>query len=162
MKIRVNVLDPSSIDEAIAELKKYSKNLQEKATEIVTELGLRGREIVDTQYSMVEEYEIYNVDCIVNGTSAMIIAEGDSVVFLEFGTGVDVEDNSSEMETAGLPIIASGSWSATEGRGTFVRHGHWHYNGVDYTGTMPTHGFHFASKEIKEKAVEVAKRIFTK
>ena len=162
MKIQVNVFDPDSVDMAIAEVNKYKRTINEKVKEIVTELGMRGRQIVDNQYSILEEYEIYEVDCIVNGTSAMIIAEGDNVVFLEFGTGVDVEDNSNEMETEGLPTIASGSWSATEGRGTFVRHGHWHYNGIDYTGTMATHGFYFASKEIRDKAVEVAKRIFKK
>ena len=85
MKIQVNVFDPDSVDIAIAEVNKYKRAINEKVKEIVTELGMRGRQIVDNQYSILEEYEIYEVDCIVNGTSAMIIAEGDNVVFLEFG-----------------------------------------------------------------------------
>lgn len=160
MKIRVNVLDPESIDNAIAQVKAYQKSLQGKIENILTELTAMGKEIVETQYSIVPEHEDFDVYCEVSGNSAMIIAEGENVMFLEFGTGVETTDTTAEMETEGLPPIYAGSWSETEGSGVFARHGFWHYKGVLYEGTMTTMGFYFASKEIKERAVEVAKKVF--
>ena len=50
MKIKVNPLDPDSIDEAIAEIEKYEKYVAEKAQELVRllkDLGLeRAKELV--------------------------------------------------------------------------------------------------------------------
>lgn len=163
MRIRVNLLSEDSVKEALKQIKDYTKEVERRANEVISYLVEKGSRIVDAQYSLVDEDKPYEVYCLVNGNSAMIIAEGENVVFLEFGTGVDVRDyTSGEMETEGLPPIYSSSWSQLEGTGTFYRHGHWHYNGKDYTGTMATQGFYFASKEIREHAVEEAKRIFRK
>lgn len=162
MKIKIDPLDRDSIDNAIAQINNYRKSLNGKIEEVLDILSQIGKEVVETQFSIVSEYETFEVYCEVEGNSAMIIAEGENVVFLEFGTGVDTDDNTNEMETEGLPPIYKGSWSETEGRGTFARHGYWHYNGVLYEGTMATHGFYFASKEIKERAVEEAKKVFRK
>lgn len=164
MKIRVNLLSEDSVSEALKQIRDYKKEVQRRANEVVSQLAQMGTQIVDTQFSIVAEQDPPEVYCLVNGNSAMIIAEGDNVVFLEFGTGVDVTDKTKElgMETEGLPPIYSGSWSETEGRGVFSRFGYWHYKGQLYTGTMATQGFYFASKEIRERAVEEAKRIFRK
>lgn len=161
MKIKIT-LDKDSIDTAIAQVKAYKKSLNAKVERIVEELANMGARIVESQYAIPMDDSDYDVSCIVNGNNAMIIAEGDGVIFLEFGTGVDVTDKTQEfgMETEGLPPIYPGSWSETEGSGVFAKHGHWHYKGVDYTGTMATMGFYFASKEIREKAVNVAKKVF--
>lgn len=160
MRIRVNVLDVDSINNAIVQIRNYKKTLQSKIEDILLELATMGQEIVETQFSLVSEHESFEVSCEVSGNNAIIIAEGENVVFLEFGTGVDTIDTTADMETSGLPPIYPGSWSETEGTGVFARHGFWHYKGVLYEGTMATMGFYFASKEIKERAVEVTKRIF--
>lgn len=154
------MLDVQSIDNAIAEIKTYKKSLNEKINEIIERLADMGKQVVDYQYSLSGEE--YSLSCEVNGNNAMIIAEGENVVFLEFGTGVDTEVPDSEMESSGLPPIYSGSWSETEGRGVFYRFGHWYYQRKLYTGTMATRGFYFASKEIRERAVEVARKAFKK
>lgn len=161
MKIKIK-LSRDSVDEAITQVKAYRRNLPNKTEEILTKLANMGKQIVDFRFSLTGEE--YDVSCIVNGNNAMIIATGDNVVFLEFGTGVGVIDKTEEfgMETAGLPPIYSGSWSETEGSGVFARHGYWHYNGHFYAQTMATQGFYFASKEIRDKAVEEAKRVFKK
>lgn len=164
MRIRVNLTNRDSVREALKELRDYKKEVSRRANEVVSRLAQMGTEIVDTQFSIVAEQDPPEVYCLVNGNSAMIIAEGDNVVFLEFGTGVDVTDKTGDlgMETEGLPPIYAGSWSETQGRGVFARFGYWHYKNQLYTGTMATQGFYFASKEIREKAVEEAKRIFKK
>lgn len=164
MRIRVNLTNRDSVREALKELRDYKKEVSRRANEVVTRLAEMGTKIVDMQFSIVADEDPPEVYCLVNGNSAMIIAEGENVVFLEFGTGVDVLDKTGDlgMETEGLPPIYSGSWSETQGSGVFARHGYWHYNGRFYAGTTHTLGFYYASKEIREKAVEEAKRIFKK
>lgn len=160
MKIQVNLYDPKSIDNAIRQINAYKKRIEEMANDVISELARMGEQIVDTQFSL--SGEDYDISCEINGNYAMIIAEGENVVFLEFGTGVDTEVPDSEMESSGLPPIYAGSWSETEGRGVFYRFGHWYYQRKLYTGTMATRGFYFASKEIRERAVEVARKAFKK
>lgn len=161
MKIKVNVFDPASIDNAISQIKAYRNSLQSKIETIVERLAILGTQVVEYQYGL--SHEDFEVSCITNGNSSMIIAEGDNVVFLEFGTGVYTEDHSSEMEAEGLPPIFAGSYSQTEGMGHFrPDHQYWYYEGIKYAGTLPTQGFYFASKEIKEQAVEIAKKVFKK
>ncbi len=159
MKIKINLLNSESVKEAIFKIDKYKKSLPEKANRIVTELAKMGAQIVEYSYSE-NIYEDYEVSCIVNGNSAMIIAEGDDVVFLEFGAGVLTNDYTEGMETEGLPPIYPGSYSETEGLKMFSRYGYWFHAGKKYTGLVPMRGFYFASKEIKEQAVEVAKKVF--
>jgi membrane protease subunit (stomatin/prohibitin family) len=161
LRIKVNVLDPQSINNAIKELKAYSNSIDSKVSDILGRLAELGKEVVDYSFSSLDED--CEVSCIVNGNSSMIIAEGQNVMFLEFGTGVYTEDNTEEMDTEGLPPIFAGSYSQTEGMGHFrPDHQYWYYNRVKYQGTLPSHGFYFASKEIKEQAVEIAKRVFKK
>lgn len=162
MKIKVNIYDPDSIKDAIDQVNSYSKWLETKIEEIISRLADLGEQIVDSHYS--QSGEAFITYCEKNRDSAMIIAVGDNVVFLEFGTGFDVQDKREDlgMETEGLPEIYGGSWSETEGRGTFARHGHWHYRNVDYTGTEARLGFYFASKAIRDKAVEIAKEVFNR
>ena len=161
MRIRMNILNPDSIDKAIARVNSYKNRLPERVEEILKELTIMGEEIVD--YSYFASHEEYEVSCIVNGNSSMIIAEGSNVMFLEFGTGIYTEDTTEGMEAKGLPPIFAGSYSQSEGLGMFSPdHQFWFHEGVKYQGTLPMRGFYFASKEIKEQAVEVATKVFKK
>lgn len=160
--IKVNLFDTESIDRAISKIKQYQAALDKKVNEIVEKLAQLGAEVVEFQYYSTHE-DYYEVSCIVNGNSSMIIAEGENVMFLEFGTGVYTEDHTEEMETKGLPVIFPGSWSNTEGMGQFrPDHQYWFHKHVMYQGTLPSRGFYFASKEIKEQAVGIAKKVFKK
>lgn len=160
MRIKINPYDIDSVNKAIQQVKDYQKSFDKKIDEILNELVNLGARRVETQFALVTEYEPYDISCEVVGNNAMIIAEGENVIFLEFGTGVEVVDTTDEMETEGLPPIYKGSWSETEGTGMFARNGYWYYNGHKYQGTMATQGFYLASKDIKEQAVKIARRVF--
>lgn len=163
MKIKINPYDRESIDNAIAKVNAYKKTIEPKVKEILTQITAIGGQIVEYQYYSANEEIEAEVSCIVNGNSSMIIAEGHNVMFLEFGTGIYTEDNSEEMESEGLPPIFAGSFSQSEGTGQFrPDHQYWYYNRKKYAGTLPTHGFYFASKEIQKQAVEIAKKVFKK
>ena len=147
MKIKINALDPESIDNAIRKIERYKNSLQGKVEEILSQLAVMGMEVVDYAYGGNDEE--YEISCIVNGNNAMIIAEGSEVVFLEFGTGVYTEDHTYEMETEGMGHFRAG-------------HEYWYYNHKKYVGSIPMRGFYMASKEIKEQAVEMAIKVFKK
>lgn len=155
------MLEPKSVQDALSRIKDYTASLQRKANEVCARLSVIGKQVVDYQYSL--SHEEYEVSCVSNGNSSMIIAEGNNVLFLEFGTGVYTDDFTEDMETKGLPPIFAGSYSQSEGMGHFrPDHQYWYYDGVKYQGTLPMQGFYFASKEIRERAVEEAKRVFRK
>ena len=161
MKIKINVLDRDSIDNAISRIKAYSKTLQDKANEIASQLVIMGAQVVDYAYGGNDED--YEITCITEGNRSMIIAEGAEVLFLEFGTGVYTEDHTYDMETEGLPPIFAGSYSQTEGMGHFrVGHEYWYYDRKKYVGSIPMRGFYMASKEMREQAVQIAIKVFKK
>lgn len=163
MKIKVNLLDPESIKSALDQLNTYKRSLNAKASEIARRLSDIGRRVVDYQYSTTSESDLYEVYCIVNGNSSMIIAEGDGVMFLEFGAGVATTDYTYETESEGLPPIFPGSYSQTEGRG-FFRPGHeyWYFEHHKYTAVEPCLGFYFAKREMIDQAAEIAIKVFKK
>ena len=161
MKIRVNISDPQSVTNAVTKIKDYEKKLDSKIKEVLTRLAKMGTRLVDFHYAGGEGTE-YEVTCVVNGNNAMIIAEGDDVVFLEFGAGFGTYDHLEEMEASGLPPIYPGSWSETEGSGQFANKFYWYWNRTKYTRVTATEGFYFASEAIKEEAVNEAIKVFKK
>lgn len=166
MLIQIDPFDVKSVDNAIQKIQEYKNSLSEKIDRLVTELLKLGMEIIEYQYSTAEPGFAtldYEVSCITNGDSSMIIAEGSDVVFLEFGAGVYTANYLGEVESSGLPVIAPGSYSQTEGSGQFrPGHEYWWFGRRKYEGLVPCLGFYHASKEIREQAVTIAKRIFTK
>ena len=163
MKIKINPYDPNSVQNAIDKVNNYKNGLKGKIQTIIEKLSVLGVKIVDAQYSTGSENDLYEVYCIVNGNESMIIAEGDGVMFLEFGAGMWTTDYTYETESEGLPSIEPGSYSQTEGRG-FYRPGHefWYFEHHKYRAIEPTLGFYFAKREIMDQAVEIAKRVFKK
>jgi hypothetical protein len=163
LRIRINILDRDSIDNAIKRVKDYRNSLDSKVNEIVSRLAVLGMQVVEYQYNSSEDYAVYEVSCITNGDSSMIIAEGSDVMFLEFGAGTKTSDYTYETESEGLPPIFPGSYSQTEGKGQFrPGHEYWYYERRRYTSLEPCLGFYFASKEIKEQAVDIATKVFKK
>lgn len=166
--IKVNLFDEKSIDRAVTELQNYSKSINSKAKQVADELTRIGAKIVDDRYSMAhEEEESYSVTYYIyedeEVENCAIIASGENVMFLEFGTGVYTDDFSDEFEHDRLPPIFGGSWSQSEGKGHFrPDHQYWYYNGIKYAGTLPMMGFYFATKEMKAQAENIVRKAFAK
>lgn len=163
MNIKVNISDPDSVKKAVSKITDYESKLESKISEVLSRLVKMGSQIVDYSFSTsIDDYD-YEVSCIVNGNNAMIIAEGSDVMFLEFGAGVWTIDTTADNDSSGLPPIEEGSYSQTEGMGQFrPNHRYWFYEGKRYIGIKGTHGFYFASDEIKEQAVNEAIKVFKK
>ena len=163
MKINVNLFDPKQIDSAIRRIEKTSKAIETLSNTLAEKLAKIGCEVVSEEYTaMADFYESkpFVVETIKTDEGYAIIATGENVMFLEFGAGDMVEDY--EHPEADLPPIESGEWSRTEGSGVYDRHGFWHYRRKLFRGTYATKGFYYASEEMKEQAVKIAKEVFSK
>lgn len=156
MKIDINLFDTKSIDNAIRKIEKYIDNLNKATDEIARRLAEIGVQVVTDSYNITDESFTVHSEKTENGY--VVIAEGENVVFLEFGTGVLTEDY-EHTESEGLPSITPGSWSQTEGKGHFIPgvHEYWYYNHQKYSGTVATQGFYFAKKEMLTQVNQIAR-----
>ena len=86
-----------------------------------------------------------------------IIASGEDVTFLEFGTGVYTEVKRPSVQ-ANFDISA-GSWSA-EHDGPFSRTGRWFYKRTEYIGTTPIAAMQDACTTMEQMSSTVARSVF--
>lgn len=152
-KIRIDLDDDESIDAAIKgieELKKQIEDFPGYVAEREQHIAISGFAMRDRNDSDIR------VRVSKQPKKGYIIAEGESVGFAEYGTGV-VADMDSE---APIPT-GVGSWSTSEdGKGIFAKHGHWHYNGEDYIGTPPTRAMRDTVQDIKQNVGKLSKEFF--
>ena len=90
MKMIINPYDKSSIDRAIKQLKAYEREFEAKEREFVKRLAEIGLTVARTGFQLAD-YDGQN-DVVVtmnqSGSQATIVASGETVGFIEFGTGV--------------------------------------------------------------------------
>ena len=90
MKIVINPYDKGSIDRAIKQLKVYERDFEAKEREFVKRLAEIGLSVARTGFQLAD-YDGEN-DVVVtmnqSGSRATIVASGETVGFLEFGTGI--------------------------------------------------------------------------
>ena len=101
MKIRIDPFDKASINEAVRRLQQYEKEFVVKEREFVRRLTEIGVSVAELGFSMAD-YDGVN-DVLVTetqlGNRALVIAYGETVGFIEFGTGVKYpEYNSAGLE----------------------------------------------------------------
>lgn len=165
MKIKVNPLDPDSIDKAIAKIEKYEKYVAEKAQELVRllkDLGLeRAKELVPVDTGEAKASIIGYID---DDTGRGIIQAGGYCKYIEFGTGVKGQ-GSQHPSPEYLAIM---QWAYNSGATIFTtkdgREG-WYYptddGGYRFTEGMPSRPFMFeTAKYLKEEAARLAKEVF--
>lgn len=156
--IILDPLDPDSILAALQALKKHLSEREKKIDEYVMRLAQCGEEAAQRAYGPLVSVKAHKA-----GGTWEILAEGEQVVFLEFGTGVKTQDH----ELSGpLPIeIIPGSWSeGPEGKHTWSQ---WLESGrrigKDYPyNTEPRPGMWEAYKAIMENQDRIAHEVFDK
>ena len=167
-------LSPQGVRKAIVEYKAWRKDFEAKCAELVRELGREGVEIArmgfetavydgtnDVQVEMQEKGD-YTV---------AVVATGEAVLFIEFGTGVTYPDTHPEAGQLGM---ARGGYGLGQGSNIWG----WTYDGdpgtngmVIYTGFAKgrVHTFgnpanmsmYNAKSELEEKLESIARRVFS-
>ena len=162
MKITINPYDPKSIREAIRTLERYEKEFRAKETEFVRRLKEIGVSIAETGFSMAD-YDGINDVLIAetqNGPRAAIIAYGETVGFIEFGTGVKFREyDSSDTEFTPPPHGSYGKgkganpkgWFFTQSEGAAGRHTY---------GNVPAGAMLTARDVMVERVVQIAREVW--
>ncbi len=166
MKIKVNALDPKSIDAAIAELEKYKKSLEYKVDQLVhllTNLGIeKARDLVPIDTGVAQASIVGYVS---DEDGIGIIRAGGYCKYIEFGTGVKGQ-NSKHPSPEYLAIM---KWAYNSGATIFTtkdgREG-WYYPADDgtwrFTEGMPSRPFMYETAQyLRKEAHKLAEGVFS-
>ena len=166
-------LNAQSIDQAVKELQNYKKWLVDKTKEFLTALGEEGVQIASAKFENAQYDGTNDVSVSVEereDNKVAIVAVGNSVLFIEFGTGVRYDDNHPEAAVNGM---IRGDYGYKLGR---LEKG-WRYSGDPgtngeiitegkHSGEIHTYGnpanmsMYLTIRELEDKFAEIARRVY--
>lgn len=162
MKITIDPFDKQSITAAIKQLKEYKKDFLAKEELFVRRLAEIGVSVASTGFALAD-YDGENdvqVTMTQSGTRATVIAYGETVGFIEFGTGVrNPEWNNKGMAYTppkhgtygkGLGARPKG-WYFTAGEGGAAQHTY---------GNYPAEAMRTARDVMIEKVTQIAREVW--
>lgn len=160
-KIAVS-LSNESIAGAVKELRRYARWVAKKEAELRTRLAAIGATAASIQFSRA----IYNGSNDVTvrvdntGSVAVIYAEGESVVFIEFGSGAKYGYGHPRAGEFGF---GPGTYSdGPDGKGHWDNPKGWYYApGQHSYGNPPAMAMYHAVQEMTEQLTRIAKEVFS-
>lgn len=159
--IRINGISEAAIDAAVQELRRYGEWMERKEAELRSRLALRGATVASIQFSRAVYNGVNDVSVRVDdtGSVAVIYAEGESVAFIEFGSG---EKYGSGHPQAGEFGFGPGTWSdGPEGKGHWNDpKGWWYGHGQHSYGNPPAMAMYNAVQTMVEDVTAIAKEVF--
>lgn len=162
MKIQINALDPSSVDKAIKQLEEYAKDLDRKAQMLCERLADMGAMYAEWNFSGVlyaSDNIEYKVDRVQEEPNKYVIrANGQSVLFMEFGAGVKYgygHPQASEFGMGPGTYPGKGHWDDPKGW-WFGEKGHWTHT----YGNAPGMSMYNAAKDLRSEIQQVAQEVF--
>ncbi len=162
MKIVINPFDKKSIDRALKQLKQYEKDFARKEAEFVRRLVEIGVSVATVGFATAD-YDGVNDVLIADtqaGTRAAVISYGETVGFIEFGTGV----TNPEWDNSGMEYTPPAHGTYGKGRGKNP-HG-WYFKQSEggaarHTyGNPPAEAMLTARDRMIESVVQVAKEVW--
>lgn len=154
-------LSDSSLKNAVKELRRYSAWVKIKEDELRSRLAMLGATVASIRFSRA----IYNGSNDVSvrvddtGSVAVIYAEGESVAFIEFGSG---KKHGYGHPEAGKFGFGPGTWSdGPEGKGHWDDpNGWWYGHGKHSFGNPPAMAMVAARDAIVEEVTRIATEVF--
>ena len=161
MKIRVDPFDKASINAAIKQVQKYKKDFLAKEKLFVKRLAEIGVSVATTGFAVADYDGIKDVTVRLewNGNKAVIIAEGETVGFIEFGTGI----KNPEWDNSGMDYTPPKHGTYGKKRGARP-HG-WYFKpgegAVQHTyGNPPAEAMRTARDVMIERVARIAREVF--
>ena len=162
MKIVIDPFDKKSITAAIKQLERYEKEFRAKEEEFVRRLAEIGISVARTGFALADYDGINDVLLAEtqNGSRAAIIAYGETVGFIEFGTGVKFREyDSSSTEFTPPPHGSYGKgkganpkgWWFKQSDGASARHTY---------GNPPAEAMLAARDVMVERITRIAREVF--
>ena len=161
MKITINPYDTKSINTAIKQLKQYKKDFLAKEELFVKRLAEIGLSVASTGFALADYDGINDVQVTMtqSGTKAVITAQGETVGFIEFGTGI----RHPEWDNTGM--VYTPPKHGTYGKGHGARPHGWYFKQgegvVQHTyGNVPAEAMRTARDEMIEKVTQIAREVW--
>jgi hypothetical protein len=161
MKITINPFDTASIAKAIKELEQYKKEFLAKEAVFVKRLAEIGVSVASTGFSTADYDGVNDVQVTMtqSGTSAAVIAFGDTVGFIEFGTGVRFP----EWDNSGMEYTPPKH--GTYGKGLGARPKGWYFTVGEGAsrhtyGNPPAEAMRTARDVMIEKVTQIAREVW--
>lgn len=162
MKIKIDPFDPKSINEAIRAVKEYRSEFEAKEQEFVKRLTELGVSVASTGFSVADYDGVNDVQVTMTqtGSRAVVTAFGETVGFIEFGTGV----KHPEWDASGMEYIPPKHGTYGEGRGKNP-HG-WYFKQSEGAAARHTHGnppaeaMRTARDTMVERVIQIAREVW--
>lgn len=157
-------LDTKSISNAIKEVKRYKAWVLQKEEELRIRLASVGATVASIQFSRAIYTGSNDITVRVDdtGSVAVIYAEGESVAFIEFGSGIKYGYGHPNPNAGGTPM-GPGTWSdGPDGKGHWDNENGWWFGSGQHTyGNPPAMGMAKAVEKMAEQFTEIAREVFS-
>ena len=159
--IRINGISEAAIQAAAQELRRYAQWVEQKEAELRVRLASLGATVASIQFARAVYNGTNDVKVRVDdtGSVAVIYAEGESVAFIEFGSG---ERYGSGHPLAGQFGVGPGTWSdGPDGKGHWDNpKGWWYGHGQHSYGNPPAMAMYNAVQTMTEDLTQIAREVF--
>lgn len=154
----------SKWEKALKDIEDYKKKFRENVKETVKQTVEIGKAEAEMRFS-IAEYDgpkDVKVTSKVNKRSGTITAAGESVLFIEFGTGLEAENPRDIPMDYYKSAYLPGSWSmGPEGKGHWDDPNGWYYShGNRSLGNPANKCMYNAAKEMERMAPKIAREVF--
>ena len=153
-------LTTESVNEAIKELRRYKRWVQDKERELRIRLAQIGATVASIQFARAIYNGTNDITVRVDNTKsvAVIYAKGKSVAFIEFGSGAKYGYGHPQAGEFG-----TGPGTYPEGKGHWDDPKGWYYApGQHSFGNPPAMAMYNAVQEMTEQLTQIAKEVFSK
>ena len=156
-------LDDKSIDKAIKEIRAYKLYVAAKTKLLCEKLATMGAKEASIRFSsaMYDGINDSSVTVSPTATGWVIIASGQAVTFIEFGSGVYYNGSEPYPEPRPDGIVGIGEYG--KGYGKRKMWGYYDESGtlVKTRGNPTAMPMWYATKEMEQKILQIAKEVFT-
>ena len=142
----------SGIDHAIKTIEKYA-DMDRKLAELAERLCQIGEPIIRQIHG---HHSAVWAEPTANGYR--IVAEGEDVLFIEFGAG-DSAGSDNGLYDAVPSVARPGSWSETHAQ-QYSRYGFWYFAGQKMTEVPTSPAFYYAYEAMVQNLPRIAEEVF--
>lgn len=160
--IAIDILDASSVDAAVREIQEYAKWVQTKAAELARRLADMGAVNVSLGYARAIYTGDNDITVTVEQTgenSYSVMANGEALLFIEFGAGVTYGYGHPKPSVDGK---AMGPGTYPSEKGHWDDPNGWYIPGGEHTyGNPPSMTMYLTAKDLRNQLEDIAREVFS-
>ena len=160
--ITIDIFNPASIDAAVKEIRDYAEWVKRKTAELARRLADMGAVNVSLGYSRAVYTGGNDISVTVEQqgeNSYAIIANGEAVLFVEFGAGVTYGYGHPQPSVEGTPM-GPGTYPSEKGHWNDPK-GWWIPGGEHTYGNPPSMTMYLTAKELRNQLEDIAREVFS-